>query len=81
MNNHDYCTHNNTPVITREWLSATLSPLVRQFHDDASDCGEDFLHDDEIFALLVSDLSDLIATSCEREIRIAQKLTGEPIDA
>jgi hypothetical protein len=73
-------THNDTPVITREWLSTTLQPLVRQFHDDCSDCGEDFLHNDEIFALLVSDLSRLIATSCEREIRTAQKLTGGTIE-
>jgi hypothetical protein len=74
-------THNDKPVITREWLSATLSPLVSQFHDDCSECGEDFLHNDEIFALLVFDLSRLIATSCEREIRIAQKLTGGTIEA
>jgi hypothetical protein len=69
--------HNDAPVITRQWLLATLSPLVSQFHDDAAECGEDFLSDDEIISLLISDLSRLIATSCEREMRIAETLTGE----
>ena len=69
-------THNNAPIITREWLMATMSPLVRRFHDDSSEYGEDFLDDDEIIALLVSDLSRLIATSCQREMILAQKLTG-----
>jgi hypothetical protein len=72
--------HNDEPVITREWLMATMSPLVRQFHEDSSEYGEDFLDDDEIFALLVSDLSQLIATSCQREMILAQELTGGTIE-
>ena len=69
-------THNDEPIITRKWLMATMSPLVRQSHEDMSESCEDFLDDDEIFALLVSDLSRLIATSCQREMILAQKLTG-----
>ena len=73
-------THNDKPVITRLWLMETLSPLVDQTHDDCSECGEDFLDDYAIFALLVSDLSELIATSCKGELRFAQKLTGGTIE-